>query len=166
MFKKLLIIFIFFILLVVILFSTSSFEQSKVVVQNNHNKQPIEMIPNQYTDRFCNMKIEDISYSAQVVLQNNDTLFFDDIGCLILWLNEQTNQDKIILWVWAKDTNQYIDARKAWYSLTERTPMHYGFGAYFKKQNHYINFDTMRDKMLKGITMANPKVRKKLLGNN
>ena len=166
MLKKLLIIFSIFIVLVLILFSTTSFEQSIVVVQNNHKKEPILITPHKYKDRFCNMTIEDTTYSAQVVLENEDTLFFDDIGCLVLWLNEQSNKEKIVLWVWAKDTNKYIDAKKAWYSLTDSTPMHYGFGAYKTKQNHYINFDIMSDKMLQGITMANPKIRKELLGNN
>ncbi len=166
MIKKISIIFAFFILLVIILFSTSSFEQSIVVVQNNYTKQPISITPNKYKDRFCNMTIEDITYSAQVVLQNEDTLFFDDIGCLVLWLKDQKKKDKIVLWVWTKDENRYIDARQAWYSLTDRTPMHYGFGAYKTKQNNYINFDTMTNKMLQGHTMANPKVRKELLGNN
>jgi len=166
MIKKIFIILMFFLFLVLILFSTSSFEQSTVVVPHNSTKQPINIKPNKYKDRFCNMTIEDITYSAQVVLPSNDTLFFDDIGCLVLWLEEQKNKNKIILWVWAKDINKYIDARKAWYSLTESTPMHYGFGAYTNKEKNYINFDTMSNKMLQGITMANPKIRKKLLGNN
>ncbi len=166
MIKKLLTIFLFFSFLILILFSTSSFEQSIVVVQDNHKKEPIKLEKNRYKDRFCNMTIDDITYSAQVVLPNNDTLFFDDIGCLILWLEKQKNKKEIILWVWAKDKDSYINARKAWYSLTEQTPMHYGFGAYEKKQNNYIDYDTMSDKMLSGDTMANPKIRKQLLGNN
>ncbi len=166
MLKKTLIIFCIFITLIIILFSTTSFEQSIVVVQNNHKKEPISITPYKYKDMFCNMTIEDITYSAQVVLENKDTLFFDDIGCLVLWLQNKPNKEKFILWVWAKDKNKYIDALKAWYSLTESTPMHYGFGAYKEKQTNYINFDTMSNKMIQGITMANPKIRKKLLGNN
>ena len=166
MLKKILIIFSIFTILIIILFSTSSFKQLTVVTQNNHTKQPIQIKSSQYKDRFCNMTIKDITYSAQVVLPNNDTLFFDDIGCLVLWLKDQPNKEKIVLWVWAKDVNRYIDAKKAWYSLIESTPMHYGFGAYKIKQTNYINFDTMNNKMLQGNTMANPKIRKELLGNN
>ncbi len=166
MIKKILIIVSFFCFIVIILFSTSNFEQSIVVIQHNHKKEPIKIEPNKYKDRFCNMTIEDVTYSAQVILPNNDTLFFDDIGCLVLWLKDKSEKSKIILWVWAKDKNKYIDAREAWYSLDEQTPMHYGFGAYKIKQNNYINFDTMSNKMIQGITMANPKIRKELLGNN
>lgn len=166
MIKKISIIFIFFILIVIILFSTTSFKQSTVVIQHNYKKEPIKIVPNRYKDRFCNMDIEDISYSAQAILINNDTIFFDDIGCLVLWREKQETKDKIILWVWARDVDSYIDATKAWYSLTEHTPMRYGFGAYKTKQNNYINFDTMTNSMLNGNTMANPKTRRYLLGNN
>lgn len=166
MIKKIVRIFIFFFLIIIILFSTTSFKQSTVVVQHNHKKEPINIVAHKYKDRFCNMDIEDITYSAQAILINNDTIFFDDIGCLILWLEEQTRKDKIVLWVWARDAGIYIDATKAWYSLTEHTPMRYGFGAYKTKQNNYINFDTMTHSMLNGNTMANPKIRKYLLGNN
>ncbi len=110
------------------------------------------------------MTISDISYSAQVVLPNNDTLFFDDIGCLVLWLEGQKQKNEMILWVYSKD--RYIDAKKAWYSLDEFTPMRYGFGAYSIKKDGYIDFDTMSQKMLNNETMANPKTRKHILGNH
>lgn len=166
MIKKILTIFAFFLILVIILFSTTSFDKLTVVYQHNHSKEPIHITPDKYKDRFCNMTIKDITYSAQSILPNDDTLFFDDIGCLVLWLKDQKSKDDIVLWVWAKDTKKYIDARKAWYSQKDDTPMHYGFGAYEAKQKNYIDFDTMRTKMLRGETMANPKVRKELLGND
>jgi hypothetical protein len=42
--------------------------------------------------------------------------------------------------------------------------MGYGFGAYEKKQAGFIDFQTMRLKVLRGETMNNPLIRKKLLG--
>ena len=164
MIKKLFIIFSFFSFLVIVLFSTSSFKQSIVVHQHNYSKQPINIKKDKYKDRFCNMTIKNVAYSAQAVLPNNDTLFFDDIGCLVLWLNDKKVKKDIVLWVYSK--NQYIDARKAWYSQTENTPMKYGFGAYKIKKENFINFQTMCKRMLSGNTMANPKIRKKLFGNN
>ena len=166
MLKKFFMIFIFFILILLLLFATTSFKQSIVVVPNNHKKSPIKLEIDKYKDRFCNMDIKDLKYSAQAILPNGDTLFFDDIGCLILWLKSQKNKKKIVLWVWGKDKNNYINARKAWYSLKDLTPMNYGFGAYEHKQNGYIDFDTVKIKMDNQETMANPKIRKKLLGKN
>ncbi len=162
--KKILLIFTFFTILILVLFSTSSFKQNIVVKQDNFTKKPIKLVKDVYKDRFCNMTISDISYSAQVVLPNNDTLFFDDIGCLVLWLEGQKQKNEMILWVYSKD--RYIDARKAWYSLDEFTPMRYGFGAYSIKKDGYIDFDTMSQKMLNNETMANPKTRKHILGNH
>lgn len=164
MIKKTLIIFTIFIILVIVLFSTSSFKQNVVVEKNNYTKQPIKIVENVYKDRFCNMTIKDIKYSAQVILPNHDTLFFDDIGCLVLWLQEQKQKNEMILWVYAED--KYIDARKAWYSLNEFTPMRYGFGAYSIKKDGFIDFKTMSQKMLNNETMANPKTRKHILGNH
>jgi len=44
--------------------------------------------------------------------------------------------------------------------------MRYGFGAYSKKQDKRIDFETMKKNMLSQTTMANPKVRKHILGSN
>jgi copper chaperone NosL len=165
MLKKVFIIILFFILLLILLFSTTDFKKSIVVTENNNEKKAILISPNQYTDRYCNMSITDISYSAQAIVSNNNTFFFDDVGCMILWLNEQKNPKTIILWVWAKDTNRYINAKKAWYSMTENTPMEYGFGAYEVKKDSLINFNKMKIKILRGETLQNPIIRKKLLEN-
>jgi len=166
MIKKIMIILIFFIILVFSLFSTSSFKQHIVVTPNNHTKQAIQIEKDKYKDRFCNMSISDISYSAQAILENGDTLFFDDIGCLVLWEKDQKNKANIVLWVYAKDKQKYINAKKAWYSVDELSPMRYGFGAYSKKQDKRIDFETMKKNMLSQTTMANPKVRKHILGSN
>ncbi len=165
--KQTIIILGIFIAVLFALFSTTDFKQSKVVVQNNINKTPIPIKANEHSDRYCNMSITDIDYSAQAILTNGDTLFFDDIGCMVMWLEEQKkDKDQITLWIWAKDTKQYIDAKKAWYFLGEDTPMHYGFGAYTKKQNGFIDFKDCQFKILRGETMKNPKIKGEILGNN
>jgi copper chaperone NosL len=166
MFKVIIPIGSIFLVLVIVLFSTTNFNQLIVVSQNNITKKPINLKPNKYKDRYCNMTISDINYSAQVVLLNNDTLFFDDIGCLVLWLKNQKQKKDFILWVWAKDSNRYINAREAWYSQTEKTPMFYGFGAYEGKKKHYIDFDTVYHNMLNDKTLKNHTFKEQLLGNN
>ena len=163
MFKKIIIIISFFIILLLLLFSTTDFKQSIVVSQDNNSKNAIIMKSNQYTDRYCNMSIDDISYSAQAILPNDDTFFFDDAGCMILWFNDQKSQENIVLWIWARDTNKYINAKKAWYSTTENTPMEYGFGAYEKNKPQLISFKKMQLKVLRGETLQNLIIRKKLL---
>ena len=62
----------------------------------------------------------------------------------------------------SKDTKQWINAKEAFYSLTDRTPMGYGFGAYKKKKDGFINYETMKLKMLRGETLNNPRIRQEL----
>ena len=148
MFKVILVIASIFLTLTAILFSTTNFQQQIVVEKNNTLKQAIDLKPQKYKDRYCNMTINDIDYSAQAILANNDTLFFDDIGCLINWLHKQTNQRNIKLFIYAKDTKHYIDIKKAFYIQGEKTPMHYGFGAYENPQINSIQYEKIEELIL------------------
>jgi hypothetical protein len=65
----------------------------------------------------------------------------------------------------SRDTKKWIDGRSAFYSLVDKTPMGYGFGAYEKKAPTHVDFDTMRLRMLRGETLNNPHIRKQLLGH-
>jgi hypothetical protein len=165
MIKKIFLFIAIFTILLLILFSTTNFKKSVVVKQHNKNKVALKIVPNKYTDRYCNMKIVDINYSAQAIMPNNDTFFFDDPGCMVSWFKNQKNKSDIVLWVWAKDIKKYINARDAWYSSNETTPMEYGFGAYKIRIYGYINFQTMKLKVFRGETLQNDIIRKKELKN-
>ena len=88
---------------------------------------------------------------------------FDDMGCLILWTKKEGKNPSDAM-VFTKDTKHYIKATDAYYTITERTPMGYGFTAYEKAQTKSIKFDEMKLRMLRGEHMANPKIRKQILG--
>lgn len=91
---------------------------------------------------------------------------FDDIGCLVLWAKEHNVAlDSAKIEVFSNDTHQYIDARKAHFSINEKTPMNYGFAAYEAQKSDTIPMDEVALKMLRGEHMANPKIRKQILGN-
>ena len=51
------------------------------------------------------------------------------------------------------------------FAINENTPMHYSFSAYEKKCEECITFDEVIIRMLRGEHMANPKIRKQILGN-
>jgi nitrous oxide reductase accessory protein NosL len=102
--------------------------------------------------------------AAEVIAPDGRTWFFDDPGCMILWLQSRDWKDRAKLWVHTLDTKRWIDARKAWYGVKDSTAMHYGFGAREKKCTDCIGFDEMRLRMLRGENLTNPKIRKKLLG--
>ena len=42
--------------------------------------------------------------------------------------------------------------------------MEYGFGAYKKANKNFIDFETMRLRVLRGETLRDPYIRKRLLG--
>jgi nitrous oxide reductase accessory protein NosL len=113
----------------------------------------------------CRMGVEHKHNAAQVIFPDEKTYIFDDVGCLILWVEQiGANINGLRALVYAKDTHRWIDAKKAFYSIKDETPMGYGFGGYEKRQKGYIDFDTMRIKMLRGENMSDPKIRKMLLG--
>ena len=131
----------------------------------NRQKTPLDFEDNQVQCPQCHMYLVGKKHTAQVVDAKGRTEFFDDIGCVILWLRDQKIEPKsVTIWAFTLDTHHYIDAFKAHYSLTEATPMEYGFGVYENAKEGSIGFDEMRLKMLRGENMSDPKVRQKLLG--
>jgi hypothetical protein len=96
------------------------------------------------------MPIEGKKYAGEVVAPDGKTWFFDDVGCLGAWIADQRFKEKAVIWVFTIDSKCWLDGREAWYSVFESTPMGYGFGAYEKKGEGMINFDTMVERMVKG----------------
>lgn len=130
----------------------------------NEAKKPLHYEDNQVQCPQCNMFLVGQKYTAQVIDTKGRTEFFDDIGCVILWLRDHKIEPKsVTIWAFSLDTRHYVDALKAHYTLTEETPMNYGFGVYEQPQKGSIGFDEMRLKMLRGENMSDPKVRQKLL---
>ena len=78
---------------------------------------------------------------------------------------DQKKKDEWVLWVYTRDTSEWIDGRTAWYSRDDYTPMHYGFAAYLKQQDGFIDYAEMSLKMLRGENLTNPYVRKELRGD-
>ncbi|WP_324170679.1 hypothetical protein [Sulfurimonas sp.] len=166
--KKLLpflIISVFVSIIVTVFLSLASQNKMIVTIKNNTKKLPIKMQINKYQDSDCGMLIDNMEYISQVISPSAQTWFFHDHGGFVKWLEDKEFKDEAIIWVMSKDTKQWVDARDAFYSLIDKTPMGYGFGAYEKKAFGYVNFDTMRLRMLRGETLNNPHIRKQLLGN-
>lgn len=151
-----------------LLIFTMDISESRVAVRHgNTHKEPLEMVLEQYICTESRVPIVDLFNSAQAVLPNGDTYFFNDIGNVLLWLGRQKNRDKIVVWVYAQDTNRYVLAQNAWYSRVEITPMGYGFGAYeyrvYGTSDYY--FDEVQLFALRGETLLNPMISE-LLRNN
>jgi hypothetical protein len=66
--------------------------------------------------------------------------------------------------IFSNDTKRYIDAKVAYFIINDKTPMNYGFVAYENEVNDSIKADEVELKILRGEHMANPKIRKQILG--
>ncbi len=136
------------------------------VVTNNFEGKPLPIKLNKTNDTECAMLIKTQTNAAEVIAPDRKTWFFDDPGCMVKWIQNKPFKKKAKLWVFTIDTKRWIDAKKAFYTTTYHSAMHYGFGAMEKNSSKTINFHTMVQRMLHNQTMANPKFRKKLLGTS
>ncbi len=152
-------------IIILVFLSLASSGKMLVVYEGNLKRLPIEMELNKYQDSDCGMVIEDLHYASQVVAKDGKTWFFHDHGGFINWLKDKEFKEDVVIWVMSRDTKEWIDAKKAFYSLTDITPMGYGFGAYENSVDGLIDFDTMSLRMLRGETMNNPFIKQELLGN-
>jgi hypothetical protein len=110
----------------------------------------------------CNMPLPKSNINTSNI---NEKIYFDDIGCLVLYAKEHNiNLKKQKIKVFVNDTYRYINPYKAYFTINEKTPMNYGFTPYEKKCKNCINFDEVILRMLRGEHMANPKIRKQILG--
>jgi hypothetical protein len=151
-------------IIIIIFLSMSNAKQMVVLKEGNTSLTPLEIILGKYQDSDCGMTIEDMTYVSQVVSSDGKTWFFHDHGGMANWLKDKSFKDSAKIWVMSRDTKQYINARTAWYSRTDNTPMRYGFGAYEVKQDGFITFDEMSLKVLRNETLRNPYIQKELLG--
>lgn len=136
------------------------------ILSGNSERQPVEVVPGRFQGAQCGMTLNQVEDSAQAVAPDGRTWFFDDVGCLALWLNTNSLRDEMVLWVFSRDTGAWVDGRLAWYSRADRTPMAYGFAAHAAEQEGFVDFETMVRMMLRGENLTNPDIRKELLGND
>jgi len=150
-------------LIVALFLSLSTAQKMVVIKEGNLKKVPLPMEINKCQDSFCGMVITDLTYASQVVAPDGKTWFFHDHGDFVEWLKDKPFAKDAVIWVRSRDTNRWIDAKKAFYTRNETTPMGYGFGAYEKRKKGMIDFETMRLHTLRGETMRNAKIRQELL---
>lgn len=163
-FTPVLILILFVGVLSAIFFSLASGKRMIVVKDGNLKQLPIEMEVGIYQDSDCGMVIDDLQDASQVVIMSGRSWFFHDHGGFVKWLEDKEFRDSAKIWVMSRDTKRWIDAKEAFYSTTDDTPMGYGFGAYEKMAEGFVDFDTMRLRVLRGETLQNPAIRKQLLG--
>lgn len=85
----------------------------------------------------CVMVLSDRKHTLQ--LRDPDTKRvhkFDDIGCMALWFKEENivYKDSVAIWITDMRTGEWINAREAFYTTSNITPMAFGFSAYKSKE--------------------------------
>lgn len=98
---------------------------------------PVAVKWDRVTCERCRMVLSDRRHAAQMRIPKSDgkseVLFFDDIGCALIWLDGQPPEVRespsTEIWVTDWRTGDWIDARAATYVPGQVTPMGYGLGA-------------------------------------
>ena len=91
----------------------------------------------------CRMLVSDKRYAAQVVDDTGEHRFFDDLGCMVLWMDTPKASQRA--WVREATSGAWLDARTAHYVHGARTPMDFGFEARF---GDGVPFEAVREAVL------------------
>jgi len=160
------VVFVFIAIIVGVFLSLEHTQKMTVIKEGNKDRVALKMEVGKYQDSFCGMVIDDLDFASQVVSADGKTWFFHDHGDFVEWLKDKPFANDVKIWVHAIDTNRWIDAKKAFYTQNETTPMEYGFGAYEHKKKGMIDFGAMRLHTLRGETMKNPHYKPQLMEKN
>lgn len=116
-----------------------------------HNIGPVEVKWDRDTCARCNMALSDKRFAAQVRGGPKHMAYkFDDFGCAVFWLRDQSWANEPATEIWVKDmrSDSWIDGRKAFYVANKTTPMAYGYGAVAAPEAGAVNFEEARKRIL------------------
>lgn len=98
--------------------------------------EPRDIVAETDVCKICNMSIVHEDYAGQIVLKNGDYEIFDDLGCLMEYID--ANGEEQIGAAFIKDENnkQWINVFKGAYVYNKEfwTPMNYGVLAFNSEQ--------------------------------
>jgi copper chaperone NosL len=89
---------------------------------------PVDPIWGKEPCAHCAMLVSERAHAAELVTSDGTRAYFDDVGCMIDYLEEHGHGARA-LWVHEADGRGWLDARAARYARGARTPMSYGFSA-------------------------------------
>ncbi|RLA73032.1 MAG: hypothetical protein DRG24_01330 [Epsilonproteobacteria bacterium] len=132
-------------------------------------KRPVDELHKVHWDRDmcerCKMVVSDRKHTVQVINpQSGRSYMFDDIGCMVLWFDEEKIEWKnaAIVWITDVDNGEWIDAKKAFYDTMNLTPMAYGIGAHkdrltIKEGEEVLEYDAISARILQIENQLNKK---------
>ena len=133
------------------------------VIHSNYAHIPLPIALEKTNDTISKMLIRKKQNSCELITQSGDTWFFAEPADMVLWQKENRPTQKIYMWVYTIDTNRWLDAKIAWFSIREKTVLGYGFGAREYKCKDCISYKEMHKRVLHNETLLNPRIRKRLL---
>lgn len=94
---------------------------------------PQEPVWDRTVCEHCHMILSDRHFAAQIVDPTTGKHhFFDDLGCALVWLDQQKDSwvAKAIIYATTVDTGKWVDVKKAVIAKPFVTPMSYGLGVF------------------------------------
>jgi copper chaperone NosL len=89
--------------------------------ENDHDR-AVEPVWGKQPCEHCRMLLSHKPSAGQLV-RDGQRYYFDDLGCMARWLDEQ----RVTVRAWVRQGDQWVDAEQARYRDDASTPMDYGF---------------------------------------
>jgi copper chaperone NosL len=87
---------------------------------------PVEPVWGKQPCAHCAMILSDRRFGAQLLTDAGDRLFFDDVGCMVLAIDER-RLASARAWVHDAESGRWLDAQTARYASGAPSPMDFGF---------------------------------------
>ncbi len=114
---------------------------------------------------LCLMGLADQKYSAQSINTYGDVVWYDDLGCLIFYMEspdwEKFEGDEAVSYIADSQTGEWLRVEEAWYTYGDHTPMGYGYAAHKNKPDEAFDYATTRQRIIDGITMREDFLKEK-----
>jgi copper chaperone NosL len=114
---------------------------------------------------LCLMGLADPKYSAQSINTRGDVVWFDDLGCLIFWMEkpgwEKFEGENAVSYIADSETGEWLKVEEVWYTFGKQTPMGYGYSAVKQKVDTAFDYATTVQRIKDGITMREEFLKKK-----
>ncbi len=105
----------------------------------------------------CLMGLADQKFSAQSINQRNEVLWYDDLGCLVEYMNspdwEKYGGNEAVSYIGDAETGEWVRVEDAWYVYGVATPMGYGYAAYADNREGAFDYETTVKRIKEGVTM-------------
>ncbi len=101
---------------------------------------PVEPVWGKQACAHCAMILSDRRFGAQLVTDSGDRLFFDDVGCMVLAIDER-GLGTPRAWVHDAEAGRWLEARSTRYVAGAPSPMDFGFEA---RASDGVAWDEMR----------------------